>query len=129
MTRHAPHPDRWPDDGATGRSDPGPGPAPLPGWCHGLLVAALVALLLLPVVLTVIVGLGGLLRALHDDTAARVCDWMALVVGAAWATSLLATTALSAVAILAARHPRPARRPRMRRRRRRVDGATESGGA
>jgi hypothetical protein len=124
MPRHDRHSDDGFGDDPRSRYRFAPSP---PDWCRGLLVAALVVLLLLPVVLSVIVGLGGLLRALDDRTAARVCDWTALVIGAAWLTSLVATTVLTAVTALAPPLPPPPRRRRPRRRRR-DRGAVESGG-
>lgn len=124
MSRHDRHSDDGFDDDPRSRSRSAPSP---PDWCRGLLVAALVVLLLLPVVLSVIVGLGGLLRALDDRTAARACDWTALVIGAVWLTSLVATTVLTAVTALAPPPPPPPRRRRPRRRRR-DRGSVESGG-
>jgi len=74
---------------------------------------AVVGTLLLPVVLSLVLGLAGLLAGLGDDAGAAICRGVALVVGVLWAAAIVAATTLNAVAILAA----PPRR-RMRRRRR-----------
>lgn len=78
--------------------------------------------LLLPVVLSLVLGLAGLLAGLGDTAAALVCQRLALAVGLLWAVAVAATTTLSAFTILA-RPPRPRcgggrRRRRMRRLRR-----------
>jgi hypothetical protein len=90
-----------------------------------LVLWGVVATLLLPVVLAVVLGLGGLLHGLGDAAGGRVCLRLALGVGAAWAVAIVATTVTSALATLAAdgraSPPRPrwyGRRPGRRRRRR-----------
>jgi hypothetical protein len=58
------------------------------------------ATLLLPVVLAVVLGLGSLLAAVGDESGARACGRVALAAGAAWLVAVVATTAVSAVALL-----------------------------
>lgn len=75
--------------------------------------------LLLPVVLSLLLGLAGLLAGLGDTAAAVVCQRLALAVGLLWAVAVATTTTLNAFTILA-RPPRPRcgrgrRRRRMRR--------------
>lgn len=90
-----------------------------------LVLWGVVATLLLPVVLAVVLGLGGLLHGLGDATGGRVCFRLALGVGATWAVAIVATTVASALATLVADGrggpPGPrwhGRRPGRRRRRR-----------
>lgn len=59
-----------------------------------------VATLLLPIVLAVVLGLGSLLGAVGDESGARACGRVALAAGAAWLVAVVATTAVSAVALL-----------------------------
>ena len=71
------------------------------------------ATLLLPIVIAVVLGLGGLLGGLGDTPGARVCVWI---------TAIVATTAINAIAVLERRpprRPRHGRTPRRRGRRRR----------
>ena len=75
------------------------------------------ATLLLPVVLAVVLGLGGLLAAVGDAAGAKACSRMALVAGAAWLVAIVATTATTALALLD--QAPPPRRLKQRRRRRR----------
>lgn len=100
MSRHAP----WPEPQPAGRR-----------VLRRLLVAGLVGTVLLPVFIAIVAGLGGLLGALGDGPAARACGWIALVTGAVWLAMTVATTVLSAAAVLAG--PTRERRPRRRRRR------------
>jgi len=79
---------------------------------------AVVGTLLLPVVLSLVLGLAGLLTGLGDDAGAAVCRGAALVVGVLWLTALVAATTLNAVAILAAPPPPRKRRGRGHRLRR-----------
>lgn len=83
----------------------------------------LVAVLLLPVVIAVLAGLGGLLAALGDESGARGCGRAALVMGVAWLTAVVATVAATAAATL---EP-PAGRGRRRRRARRWIGENRPG--
>jgi hypothetical protein len=86
----------------------------------------LVATLLLPVVLAVVLGLGGLLAAVGDESGARACRRVALVAGAVWLVAVVTTTAASAVAVLERQEqPRlaPVKRMRPRRRDRDLRGA------
>lgn len=78
------------------------------------LARCLVAVLLLPVGLVVVIGLGGLLAALGDGAGAAVCQRVALGLGVLLATAVVAATACNALAILAP----PRRLPRRRGRRR-----------
>ena len=76
----------------------------------------LVATLLLPVVLAVLLGLGSLLNAVGDEAGSRACGRVALAAGAAWLVAVVATTAVSAVAVLERpAGPRHGRRKRGRR--------------
>lgn len=77
----------------------------------------LAATLLLPMLLVVTLGTGGLLAAVGDDAAAAVCRWIALPMGVLWGAAIAATTALSAVSQLAP-PPRSRSGPRRRVRRR-----------
>lgn len=89
---------------------------------RGPLGWAVAGTLLLPVVLSLVLGLAGLLAGLGDTVAAVVCQRLALVVGVLWAVALTATTVLNALAIMV----RPPRRrcgrgsPRRRLRHRRL---------
>lgn len=76
----------------------------------------LVATLLLPVVLAVLLGLGSLLNAVGDEAGSRACGRVALAAGVAWLVAVVATTAVSAVALLE-RPPVPPRGRRQRGRR------------
>lgn len=68
---------------------------------RGVLWAALVATVSLPIVLGVVLGLGLLLEALGDSVGWHWCRRLALVVGAAWAVAIIGTTVCSAVLSLA----------------------------
>lgn len=92
----------------------------------------LVATLLLPVVLAVVLGLGGLLAAVGDESGARACRRVALAAGVVWLVAVVATTAASAVAVLERPEPprhAPAKRMRLRRRERDLRGAGTEPGA
>jgi hypothetical protein len=65
-----------------------------------LLVWGLGGTVLLPVLLAVIVGLGGLLASLEDRSGAAVCRGIALAVGAMWVVSLAATVLATAIVTL-----------------------------
>jgi hypothetical protein len=82
-------------------------------WC-------VVAILLGPLLIAVVLGLGALLTALGDTAAAAVCGRVALVLGVMLRTGVGATTADTALAMLA---PPPRRRPKRRRRRPMDDAA------
>jgi hypothetical protein len=76
----------------------------------------LVATLLLPVVLAVVLGLGSLLGAVGDQSGARACGRVALAAGAVWLVALVATTTVSAMALLERSDlPQHGRRKRGRR--------------
>jgi len=68
--------------------------------------------LLLPMVIVVALGTGGLLAAVGDDAAAAICRWCTVPLGVLWVVSIAATTALSAA--LALGRPQRRRRPRER---------------
>lgn len=82
------------------------------------LARGLVAMLLLPVVLAIVLGLGGLLSALGDGVGAAICLRAGLVVGVLWLTSIVATVAGTAIAELSQNVPHRRRRHRRRRGRR-----------
>gem|GEM_PF-1567816 len=89
---------------------------------HRALVWGIGATLLLPILLAVILGLGGLLGGLGDAAGARVCLRAGMVVGVVWLTSVVATVAVTAMAVVGGRPPRHFGRKRRRRRVRRRDG-------
>lgn len=68
--------------------------------------------LLLPMVIVVSLGTGGLLAAVGDETAAAICRWCTVPLGVLWVVSIAATTVLSAALSLAP--PERRRRPRER---------------
>ena len=80
-----------------------------------------VATLLLPVVLAVVVGLGAVLAAVGDAAGAAVCGRLAIACGVLWLTAIVATVAVTAVAVLADAPRRPQGGPPPRRRRRRLE--------
>jgi len=94
---------------------------------RSLLTSGLVATVLLPVVIAVLAGLAGLLRALDDGGGALACAWTALVAGAVWGVAVVVTVMASAAAILAEDDSAGSEAQRRRRRRRRparlIDGA------
>jgi hypothetical protein len=85
------------------------------------LVWGLAACVLLPIVLSITLGTGGLLAAVGDAAAATVCRRVALGLGILWIAALAATTLASGMLTLTAlaeprgRHGRGGRRPRRRR--------------
>jgi len=85
---------------------------------------AVASTLLLPVVLSLVLGLAGLLAGLGDSAGAAVCRRLSLVVGVLWAAAVVGTTVLNALAIL----ERPRRPPPRRRRRRRLRREAPPGG-
>lgn len=90
-------------------------------WC-------VLAILLLPALLAVVLGLGALLGALGDASAATVCGRVALGLGVLLVVAVLATTATSALALIAP--PPRGRGPRRRRHRPRGPaGADPTSGA
>lgn len=80
----------------------------------------LVAVVLLPVAVAVVLGLGALLAALGDTGASVACGRVALGIGVVFVVSLVATTVTTALAVLT---------PPRRRRRRRRRGQAPSGAA
>lgn len=88
------------------------------------LTGCVATILLLPLLIAVVVGLGALLGALGDAAAAAVCGRVALALGALLVTAIGAATAVNALALLA---PPPHRRPGRRVRRRRPAGVPPEG--
>lgn len=84
-----------------------------------VLVRCVVVLLLAPVTLAVVLGLGGLLGALGDEVAATACARVALGLGTILVVTIVATTATTALVLLAP-PPRRGRRRHRRPRRERV---------
>lgn len=85
---------------------------------------AVAGTLLLPMVLSLVLGLAGLLAGLGDTAGAVVCRRLSLIVGVLWGVALVATTVLNAIAVLERPRHRPpcgrgidGRRRRGRRRR------------
>ena len=76
---------------------------------RGLLWAALVASVALPVFVMVMLGLGLLLESLGDADGWRWCGRIALAAGAVWVVAVVFTAIGGAVAALAS--PPPRRRP------------------
>ncbi len=81
------------------------------------LTSCLIAVVVLPVSLAVLLGLGSLLGALGDAGGAAICGRVALGAGVLFVVALVATTAASALTVLT-----PPRHRRPRRRRRRPEG-------
>lgn len=69
---------------------------------RGVLWAALVATVSLPIVIGVVLGLGLLLESLGDAVGWHWCRRLALVAGAGWTVAIIGTTVCSAVMALAA---------------------------
>jgi membrane protein implicated in regulation of membrane protease activity len=85
-----------------------------------LLAWAVTASLLLPIALTLVLGLASLLAALGDAAAATACGRLALALGVAWLTAVVATALTSGLVALG-NEPRDdwrLRRQRQRQRRR-----------
>ncbi len=79
----------------------------------------LAATLILPIVLAIVLGLGGLLQGLGDEVGAAACRRIGLAIGVVWGGALAVTTACNAAAILeheSRDHGRRARRGGGRRR-------------
>ena len=93
------------------------------------LAYGLVAMLLLPVVLAIVLGLGGLLSALGDASGAAICLRTALVIAVLWLTSIVATVAGTAAVQIGhgTRPPLPPRRRRRKRRWQAVAGRSDRG--
>lgn len=88
-----------------------------------LLVWCVVGILLGPALIAVVAGLGALLRALGDAAAAAVCGRIALALGVIVLVTVMATTAVNAMLLLAGPPVRRGGRRRWRRRRLRVRDA------
>lgn len=81
---------------------------------------AVVGTLLLPIVLSLVLGLAGLLAGLGDQDGAVACRRAALAVSVLWGAAIVTTTTLTALAILAGPRAGASRcGPRRRRHRRR----------
>lgn len=94
------------------------------------LAYGLVAMLLLPVMLAIVLGLGGLLSALGDGSGAAICLRAGLVIAVLWLTSIVATVAGTTVVQLSqgpGRRPERMRRRRRARRWRALDGRPDRG--
>jgi len=65
--------------------------------------------LLLPMVLVVVLGLGGLLASLGDQAGATVCGRIGLVLGVAWLLALAGTATASGILSLDGMSSRPDR--------------------
>jgi len=65
-----------------------------------LLVWAVTASLLLPIALVLVLGLASLLSALGDAAAATACGRLALALGVAWLTAVVATALASGLVAL-----------------------------
>ncbi|NDC62755.1 MAG: hypothetical protein EBZ59_01905 [Planctomycetia bacterium] len=70
------------------------------------LVRGVLLSLLLPVVLAVVVGLGGLLSSLGDESGGIACGRLALVLGVAWVVSIAATAVTTSLVVLDGPLPR-----------------------
>jgi hypothetical protein len=79
-----------------------------------LLAWSVTASLLLPIALTLVLGLGSLLAALGDAAAATACGRLTLALGVAWLTAVVATTVASGLMTLG-NAERDERRRSMRR--------------
>lgn len=65
--------------------------------------------LLLPMVIAVVLGLGGLLSSLGDKAGAAACGRVGLVVGVVWFLALAGTAAAGGIVALEAETSRPNR--------------------
>ena len=70
------------------------------GVLRQFLVCGVVSVLLLPVTLGVVLGLGALLASLGDDAGAVACNRAALVIGIIWIVSVVATAVTSSIIVL-----------------------------
>lgn len=82
-----------------------------------LLVWAVTASLLIPIALVLVLGLASLLSALGDAAAATACGRLALALGVAWLTAVVATALASGLVALG-NEPHDDRMLRRQRRRR-----------
>jgi hypothetical protein len=73
-----------------------------------MLVWGVLLTLLLPMVIAVVLGLGGLLSSLGDESGAAACGRVGLVVGVVWFLALAGTAASSGIIALEASVDRPA---------------------
>lgn len=71
------------------------------------LAFAVLATLLLPMVIAVVLGLGGLLASLGDQAGAAACRRVGLIVGAVWFIALAGTATASGIMALEGSGLRP----------------------
>lgn len=90
------------------------------GVLRRILMIGVASALLLPVAMSVVFGLGALLKSLGDVAGGRVCGRVALALAVLWLTAVVATAVASGVAAL--------ERPPARRRRRRLPRPGEAAG-
>ena len=76
------------------------------------LAGGVVATLLLPMVIAMVLGLGGLLSALGDETAAAACGRVGLVGGVVWFLAVAVTATVGGIVALDGTAPRRGRRAR-----------------
>ena len=76
------------------------------------LAGGVVATLLLPMVIAMVLGLGGLLSALGDETAAAACGRVGLVGGVVWFLAVAVTATVGGIVALDGSAPRRGRRAR-----------------
>lgn len=74
-----------------------------------LLAWGVVLTLLLPMVIAVVLGLGGLLSSLGDEAGGAACGRVGLVVGVVWFMALAGTAAASGIMALEGNAARPER--------------------
>ena len=72
----------------------------LPELARRFLAWGVVATLLLPMVIAIVLGLGGLLSALGDEAAATTCGWVGVVGGAIWFLAVAVTAVVSGIIAL-----------------------------
>lgn len=74
-----------------------------------LLAWGVVLTLLMPMVIAVVLGLGGLLSSLGDEAGGAACGRVGLVVGVVWFMALAGTAAASGIMALEGNAARPER--------------------
>jgi len=72
----------------------------LPKLARRFLAWGVVATLLLPMVIAIVLGLGGLLSALGDETAAAACGRVGLVGGVVWFLAVAVTATVGGIIAL-----------------------------
>jgi hypothetical protein len=97
-----------------GMRDTGLPETSLPELARRFLAWGVAATLLLPMVIAIVLGLGGLLSALGDQAAAAACGRVGLVGGVVWFLAVAVTATVSGIVALdgsATRRDRPASPP------------------